>query len=272
MFPRQFFADQGGYLFSLLLGRVGLALVYILVAVIAAWLLPPLVQRSVLKWAKMRTGDMSERRQNTISRMMLYLTKAGIITITVLAVLSLFVNSTGLLTFVGLFTAGFGFAIRGIISDYISGFIFLFEDPFAIGDDVEIGGERGRVEDVTLRIITLRAPSGEARIVPNGDIRTVHNYTREKFNQVIVNVGVAPAQLATAFGALEKLASQLPREIPALLEAPQVLVEEGALGDSITIAVRATARIDSETAVRLRLMESMRRALAENDIEITTSA
>ena len=269
MIPDQFFNDQGGFVFTLLLGRIGLALLYMLIAVVAAWIVPPLVQRSVLAWAEMRSGgEMSERRHNTIARLMLYLTRAAIFSTAALVVLSLFVDSAGLFTFLGLFTAAMGFSLRQTIGDYISGFIFLFEDLFAIGDDVEVGGERGTVEDVSLRTTLLRAPSGETRVVPNGDIRTVHNYTRELFSLATVQVRVPVAQFATAFDALEALARRLPDQILALSGAPQALVEEGALGNSVTITVRATARIDSEDDVRRQLIESIQQALADSDVEI----
>ena len=269
MTPDFFLNDQGGFVFTLLLGRLALTILYMVIAVIAAWLIPPLVQRSVLAWAEMRYGgQMSERRHNTIARLMLYLTRAVIFSTAAVAVLSLFVDSAGLFTFLGLFTAAMGFSLRQTIGDYISGFIFLFEDLFAIGDEVEVSGERGIVEDVSMRTTLLRAPTGEVRIVPNGDIRTVYNYTREEFSLVTVQVNVAPSRFAAAFDVLEVLAQELPDQIPELQGAPQVVVEDGNLADGVTITMRATASVGSEDEVRRRMIVAVQQTLAENDVEI----
>ena len=269
MIPDLFLNEQGGFVLTLLLSRIGLALFYLLIAVVALWILPRLVQRSVLKGAEMRIGgSLSERRYDTIARLMGYLTKATIIAVAALVVLSLFIDSAGLFTFLGLFAAGFGFSIRQIIGDYISGSIFLFENPFAIGDDIQISGERGKVEDVTLRTVLLRAPTGETRLVPNGDIRTVFNYTRALFGMVTLRVRVPAAQFSLAFDALEKLATRLANRIPALESAPQVLTEDEIVGNSVVITLRARARSDSLDSVRRQLTESIQQILADSDIEI----
>lgn len=265
----ELFNNEGGFVVTLLIGRIGLALLYIVMAIVASWLVPPLVQRSVLAWAEMQSGgEMSARRHNTIARLMRYLTRAAIFSIAAIAVLSLFVDSAGLFTFLGLFTAAMGFALRQTIGDYISGFIFLFENLFAIGDDVEVGGERGIVEDVSMRTTLLRAPTGEERIVPNGDIRTVYNYTRAVPGPVAIHVRVPAAQIKTVLETLNTLTLRLPDQIPELLDTPQVQVEDGALGSNVDVVMRATARIEDHDTARRQMLLSIQEALLDENIDL----
>ena len=177
MIPDLFANQDGEFVVSLLLSRIGLALLYMIIAVVA---LDCAAYRATLGAGVGRDayGGIERATHNTIARLMRTLTKVAIFAVAAVAVLSLFVDSAGLFTFLGLFTAAIGFSLRELIGDYISGFVFLFEDLFAIGDHVEVGGERGTVEDVTMRTTMLRAPSGETRLVPNGEIRTVYNYPR----------------------------------------------------------------------------------------------
>jgi small-conductance mechanosensitive channel len=267
MIPNLLHDAQGNIVFTPLIGRIGLALLYMVIGAICAWIIPPLVQRSVLAWAEMRIGTMmTERRQNTIARLMLTLTRAAIIAITTVAVLSLFVNSAGLFAFLGLFTAAMGFSLRQSISDYISGFIFLFEDLYAIGDEVQLAGERGTVEDLSLRTTTLRAPTGDMRVVPHADIRTVYNYARAPFSRVTVNIQVHASDLEKAYAVLDAMVKRLPMQMPALDGVPQIFVASDTLGSEQTMTIQTRVRPDDDLEVKRQLITAISHTLADNEI------
>lgn len=272
MIPQQFLDEQGRIIASLLLSRIGLAFLYAVITAVAISILPRIVRHSVLSTVEMRVGGkLSERRSTTIARLVTYLTRALILVVAALVILHLFVDSTGLFTFLGLFTAAIGFSLRNLVGDYISGVIFLFEDQFAIGEDVEIGGQRGTVIDVTLRTTLMQAESGDIFIVPNGDIRVVHNYTRGDFSLARVEIQVKTEQLEQTLALLERTAPRLHQRIPALLERPQVAVQEGALGASMTVTVSAKTRHGQADAARRRLMEMVEQSLREHSIDLGAS-
>ena len=66
-----------------------------------------------------------------------------------------------------------------LIKDYIGGVLILAEDHFRVGDVVEINAVSGEVVRITLRVTYLRNVEGKRHAVPNGDIRTVTNVTRD---------------------------------------------------------------------------------------------
>ncbi|MBK8006195.1 MAG: mechanosensitive ion channel family protein [Gemmatimonadetes bacterium] len=82
------------------------------------------------------------------------------------------------------------FGAQSLVKDGISGFFYLLEGQFAVGDVIEVAGKSGVVERMTLRMVVLRDAQGTVHMVPNGQITTVSNMTR-KWSRAVVDVGVA---------------------------------------------------------------------------------
>ena len=95
-----------------------------------------------------------------------------------------------LLAGAGIMGLAFGFGGQYLIRDLINGLFILVEGQFRVNDVVKIGEYGGLVEDINLRITTLRDLGGRVIIVPNGEIKTVVNYTRG-YAQALLDIGVA---------------------------------------------------------------------------------
>jgi len=120
-----------------------------------------------------------------------------------------------------------GFGAQSLIKDYFTGFFLLLEDQIRDGDVVEILGRAGEVEDVTLRHVRLRDGDGYVHFIPNGEIKTVINRSREH-GYATVDVGVPnDADLEAVFQAM--------RDVGAALRAdgtfgPMILADTEILG------------------------------------------
>ena len=90
----------------------------------------------------------------------------------------------------GIVGLAFGFGGQYLIRDIINGIFILLEDQYRIHDVVKLGEYGGLVEDINLRITTLRDLAGRVIIVPNGEIKTVVNYTKG-YAQALLDIGVA---------------------------------------------------------------------------------
>jgi small-conductance mechanosensitive channel len=104
----------------------------------------------------------------------------GIIGITIL--LSYFgVNVTSLTTALGIGGLAFSLAAKDTVSDAISGLIILVDQPFRVGDRIEIQsvGTWGDVTEIGLRTTRIRTRDNRMVIVPNSIIgnNQVINYT-----------------------------------------------------------------------------------------------
>ncbi|MQY22813.1 mechanosensitive ion channel family protein [Nocardia macrotermitis] len=81
--------------------------------------------------------------------------------------------------------AALGFGAQRIVQDLLAGFFLITERQYGFGDVVSIAvtgqavAAEGTVEDITLRITTLRNPDGEVIIVPNGQIVKVTNLSKD---------------------------------------------------------------------------------------------
>jgi len=88
----------------------------------------------------------------------------------------------------------FGFAFKDIGENFLSGFILAIKRPFEIGDIIEIGGYKGSVQDLDLRITHLRNAEGKDIFIPNASIikNTLINYTKNGHLRVNFMIGIAP--------------------------------------------------------------------------------
>ena len=77
-----------------------------------------------------------------------------------------------------------GFGAQRIVQDLLAGFFIISERQYGFGDLVRLSvpsvstGALGTVEDVTLRVTTVRTADGEVVITPNGQIGQVTNLSR----------------------------------------------------------------------------------------------
>ena len=105
----------------------------------------------------------------------------------VLNVISAFgVNIGPLLAGAGILGLAVGFGAQKIVRDIISGFFFLMDDAFRIGEYIQTSKMSGMVEAITLRNVMLRHHRGPLQIVPHSELGSITNYMRgnvvEKFN------------------------------------------------------------------------------------------
>ena len=90
-----------------------------------------------------------------------------------------------------------GFATQRTIGNLVAGVLIAISQPLRLGDDVEVQGVRGVVEEIGLTYTWLRTPSGDRLVVPNEKLAsdTIRNSTirsRERLAEVTVQV---PARL-----------------------------------------------------------------------------
>ena len=79
----------------------------------------------------------------------------------------------------GVIGLGISFGAQSIFKDVLNGVFILIEDQYNVGDTVKIAGLQGSVENLTLRCTTLRDGDGTLYIVPNSQIATVSNLSRD---------------------------------------------------------------------------------------------
>jgi small conductance mechanosensitive channel len=88
-----------------------------------------------------------------------------------------------------------GFGAQRVVQDILAGFFIITERQYGFGDLIRLSVPDtsnpaiGTVEDVTLRVTTVRTADGEVVITPNGQITQVTNLSRD-WARAIVDVPV----------------------------------------------------------------------------------
>jgi small-conductance mechanosensitive channel len=95
-----------------------------------------------------------------------------------------------LLASAGIAGIAIGFGAQTIIRDFLSGVFMILENQYGVGDVVTVNGVTGTVEDVGLRITTIRDFDGTVWYVANGSVTELGNRS-QGWSVAVVDVPVA---------------------------------------------------------------------------------
>ena len=225
---------------------------------------------SIQQMAPARRQPSPERQETMKSLVSSAINLVAFVTAVLLSA-GLFVDSNTLIWVVGLFSAAFGLGARPLISDYLAGISFIFEDTFSVGEKTELFGAvpvEGVVEAVNLRTTSVRASTGELFVVPNGEIRTVRNFSRGKFSIANITLKISAADLSETLTILEALGPEAVTLLPNLIEPWQVISPEGVIGQNTELTLVAKARFGMAAEMRPRLLNLVQERLADAGIEL----
>jgi len=146
-----------------LLEVIKLLLLMGLVLVVAIWL-SGLIERQLL-----RSPYLSPGRAVGFSKV----SKLVLITVAGLSVLNLVgIDLTALAVFGGALGVGLGFGLQRIASNFISGFILVFDRSIGPGDVISIGDKFGWVVALHARYVVVRNRDGVETLIPNENLIT----------------------------------------------------------------------------------------------------
>ena len=178
-------------------------------------------------------------------------------------------NLAPLLTSAGIAGVAIGLAAQTIVKDVLNGTLLLIEDQYNVGDVVTIASVTGFVEAMTLRKTSVRGFDGTLYVVPNSQITTVANQSRD-FSQTTLNISVDfSADPDKVIPLLKKVALDVRNE-PAykdiFLQDPAVVGVDAIKGSEVIypIVVKTLARTQYD-ALR-EMQKRIRIALQENNM------
>ncbi|MEV0333577.1 mechanosensitive ion channel family protein [Nocardia sp. NPDC050717] len=186
---------------------------------------------------------------------------------------------TGLVAPAAVLGAALGFGAQRIVQDILAGFFLITERQYGFGDVVQISvtgsadPAEGTVEDVTLRITTLRNSDGEVITVPNGQIVKVTNLSKD-WARAAIDVPVsAQADITKINEVLHEVctkAYQDRRLKPLLLDEPSVMGVEDLSLDVMNIRMVARTLPGKQFEVGRELRVRVAAALRKEGISETS--
>jgi small-conductance mechanosensitive channel len=75
-----------------------------------------------------------------------------------------------------------GFGSQGIVQDMVTGFTLIVSNQIDIGDMVEINGQTGIVNSISMRFVVFENANGANVYIPNRNINVVINYPKKHIN------------------------------------------------------------------------------------------
>jgi moderate conductance mechanosensitive channel len=241
-------------------GTRGLRLLAILIgAFIVMRILKALTTRLVhISKGQTRGAQMREQQTRTIAGIVYSVAAAIVLAVAALMALPEFgFDVTPFAAAAAVGSLAFGFGAQSLVKDFINGFFIVIEDQYVVGDLIQVNGETGRVEYLTLRRTVVRNVSGAIVTIPNSLIGQVSNLSRD-WSQTFVDVTVPSDEMVgRALATLEKIAGDFRNDAdwsPALLDGPRVLgVESLALdGTVLRLQVRTALNRKDDVARELR--------------------
>ena len=181
--------------------------------------------------------------------------------IALLQILQLFnIDLKPLLASAGVVGLGISFGAQSLFKDMLNGVFILVEDQFNVGDVVRIAGLTGTVEDLSLRATTLRDGDGTQHFIPNSQVATVSNLSRQ-YSVASLPVSVdAAADPDRVMELLRQVALEVRRD-PAFAEVaiadPDILGVDKIAGREITYPVNIRVRANQKDGI----LRALRRAI-----------
>jgi small-conductance mechanosensitive channel len=179
-----------------------------------------------------------------------------------------------LLASAGIAGVALGFGAQTLVKDLISGLFMLLEDQYGVGDTVDVGEAVGIVEEVGLRITTVRDGQGVLWYIRNGEIIRVGNKS-QGWAMVAVDMPVGYASSEQAIAVLREAASATAAD-PALadtfVEPPEVLGVEQVTIDGTTIRTIAKTTPDGQFLAVRELRRRQAEALEQAGITARIAA
>ena len=261
----------GGWLWSHG-SRIGIIVVVaVFTHLIAKKLIPRIVEGGAVR-GKYGSKVEFQKRVETLNHFFYQVIEIVIWVMAVFMILSeLGVNIGPLIAGAGVAGIAIPFGAQSLISDVLSGFFIIIENQYSTGDWVMIAGISGEVEQINIRRTILRDLDGIVHVVPNGEVRSASNYTKE-YGRVNLNISVGYGEdLDYAIQVINRVGRELADDeywSKAVIEPPYVLRVSN-LGDSgIDIMVFGDTKRVRQWEVMGELRKRIKRAFDEEGIEI----
>jgi small conductance mechanosensitive channel len=177
-------------------------------------------------------SEASKHRQ-ALAQVITWSVLAVIYCVAALAIAQRFgVPLTSLVAPAAVLAVALGFGAQRLVQDILAGFFIVTERQYGLGDLIRLSVSglsnpaAGTVEDVTLRVTTVRTADGEVVITPNGQITQVTNLSRD-WARAIVDVPVPViADVNRVSEVLRRIGDEAYKEPDVrqlLLDAPAVM-------------------------------------------------
>ncbi len=204
------------------LAKIVVSGIMIVVWIIIGLLVSKIVSIIIFKSLKVKNSNPA--RAETVAKLLSSVFKYVIWFVVIMVILGeLDIDITPFIASAGVVGLAIGFGAQEIVRDFISGFFVIFDGEFNVGDVVESDGFKGTVKSIGLRTTLLQNWKGETKIINNGNLGNIINYSTNN-STAIIDFGVAyDTDLPKLYELMPELLDQIEEDYDDIIEKPVFL-------------------------------------------------
>jgi len=191
-----------------------------------------------------------------------------LVLVIITALSKLGINTTSAVAILGCMALAVGMALKDQLSSFAAGVMIIVFRPFVVGDQVEIAGIIGKVQQIKIVFTELLTANNQTVIIPNSEITTspITNYTTQMTRRVQLPIGVGyGADIKKTREIMLRIANSDER----VLADPEARVGVTSLGDNaVELTLYAWTQTSDYFLTSQALTEEIKIALDEAGIDI----
>ncbi|MBO8436642.1 MAG: mechanosensitive ion channel family protein [Spirochaetes bacterium] len=244
--------------------RIAVALILAFLIFIVAKVVIAIVRRS-LKDFSSRSNKFTPMMASLVGKIIAVV----IWIIAIVAIVGVFgIDLTPVLAGLGITGVVLGFALQESISSFFSGIMIAINNPFRVGDWVDIGDISGTVVAMDLMCVTLASGDNKKITMNNKNVwgSTIINYSFIEKRRLDMKVSI---RYSDDVEKAKSVLSEMLSSYPEVLSDPAPLVEIGSYDDSaITLYVRPWVKPEDYWKLYWRFNSELLPALRKNGIDM----
>lgn len=188
---------------------------------LGAYIFKTIILKAMLKW--MRKNHHSSRTDtiDTLIKTSLNGVMWFVIILLVLDILGM--NITPILASAGVLGLAIGFGSQNLVRDIVTGLFHFIDNNYNVGETIEVNGFMGTVTKMTLRNLHVTNYLGAEKIIPQGLISSLINWSRND-NVAVIDFGVSyDTDLKKLNEVMDTFTKTLKENYEALTETPLFL-------------------------------------------------
>lgn len=178
------------------------------------------------------------------------------------------IDVTGVVALASVLTLAISLSVQNLLTNVIGGFTLLSTKPFKSGDFVEIAGQQGTVQEISMTYTKLATPDNKIASIPNSAVvaAQIVNFTVSGTRRVDVAISAAYSEDP------EKVVAALLEagKVPGILADPAPFAALTNYGESaIDYTLRVWCKTDDYWNVFFAVNQNVRNVFKEQGVEMT---
>lgn len=195
--------------------------------------------------------------------------RALLLVVLLIAVVNKFgADTTGLVAILGSVGLAIGLALQGSLANFAGGILILVLKPFKNGDVINVNGETGAVQSISVVTTTMKTPDNRVIYMANGAVAsaTIINFTEEEDRRLDITWGIG---YEDDFDKAKELLLKMAADDERIFSDPEPFARVTNLGDSsVDITTRFWLKGADYWDVRFDLLENVKKTFDEAGISI----